>query len=65
MTSRFGSFLKEDLAPRVAASLRITLSTERGAREYQDPLPEETETTVTSREELWGKEHAGKASKGE
>lgn len=27
MTSRFGNFLNEDLAPRVAASLRMALST--------------------------------------
>jgi len=30
MTSRFGSLLKEDLAPRVAASLQIVLSTRSG-----------------------------------
>lgn len=27
ITSRFGNFLNEDLAPRVAASLRMALST--------------------------------------
>lgn len=52
MTSRFGNLLKEDLAPRVAASLGIALSTRNRAREYQDHLPEETKTAVTSREEL-------------
>ena len=52
MTSRFGSFLNEDLAPRVAASLHNRLITRIGARKGEDSLPKETKTTVASREEL-------------
>jgi len=36
ITSRFGSFLNEDLAPRVAASLQIALSTNNKVKEMRD-----------------------------
>jgi hypothetical protein len=62
MTSRFGSFLNEDLAPRVAASLQMSLSTTGKVRKNGDVLPQETKTAVASREQLWGKEHARKGS---
>jgi hypothetical protein len=60
ITSRFGSFLNEDLAPRVAASLHNPLSTSIRASKGRDPLPKETKTTVASRKELRGKEHGEK-----
>jgi hypothetical protein len=52
MTSRFGNFLKEDLGPMVAASLRIVLSTKSKTSKDQGLLPEKTETIVTTREKL-------------
>jgi hypothetical protein len=39
MTSRFGSLLNEDLAPRVAASLQMALSTTGKVGKNRDPLP--------------------------
>jgi hypothetical protein len=52
MTSRFGSFLNEDLAPKVAASLRIALSIAGRVNKRWRYIPKETKTTVASREEL-------------
>lgn len=52
ITSRFGNFLNEDLAPRVAASLPTILVQRARVKRYEFLLPQKTKPTITSGQQL-------------
>lgn len=68
-TSRLGSFLKLDLAPRVAASLygyasrRVKAENIWGKRRVNRGVPEETEATVAPGQDVGIEEHGGRGAK--